>query len=220
MEYTFDDLDRNEKNRITERKFQSIERGIINKIIPQTYPREILYYCSSRRNKIIKHMGFALLSWDWLDYIVEFLKDKRCLEVMAGSGSLTYALKQKGVNIIATDNFSWDGMSDCNWNSDKEYWTDIENIDAIEAVEKYGEATDVIIMSWAYMDDTAYRVLQKMREVNPDCIMIFIGESEGGCTADISFYEAIYTVDDDLIDKANQNFKSWEGIYDRIWLVK
>jgi len=137
---------------------------------------------------------------------------------MAGTGSLSFALQQQGINIRATDNFSWDKHN--NWNEDENYWTGIEYVDAIEAVKKYGENIDVIIMSWPYMDDIAVKVLHTMRDVNPNCIMIYIGEEDGGCTANDEFFETIEEIEDQEFKNAVSNFKRWWGIYDCPQLVK
>lgn len=92
---------------------------------------------------------------------------------MSGKGTLSYVLKQEGVNIKATDDFSWSKFTSMNT------WCDIEQIDAIEAIEKYGKDMDYIIMSWCYMDNTGYKCLKKMREINPNCKMLYIGECQG-----------------------------------------
>ena len=204
---------------------------IKNKQIPYYYPKDFYtrfgYYGNfnieeemdgfKRRDVVIENMGFILISQDWIDTLSEILKGKNCLEIMCGTGALTKCLKDKGVNIKATDNFSWGGVS--NWNKDKNYWTKIENIDCIDAIEKYGIDLDYIIMSWAYMDDTGYRALLKMREVNPNCKMIYIGESDGGCTADDNFFNEINIIQNEKINEINQLYKSWEGIYDRFMLI-
>jgi 2-polyprenyl-3-methyl-5-hydroxy-6-metoxy-1,4-benzoquinol methylase len=197
-----------------------ITRQVNNKQIPSSYPQTMVnsFNKYELRGKFIKQIGFSLLALDWIIPLSKWIGERKCLEVMAGTGSLSYALKEQGVNIIATDNFSWDGQN--NWNETNNYWTEIENIDAVEATRKYGKDVDIIIMSWAYMDDTAYRILQAMREVNPDCIMIFIGESCGGCTASDEFFESIIEVEDQEFIEAVKNYKRWFGIYDYPQLVK
>lgn len=212
-------------------KSNEILEMIKNKQIPYYYPTDFYTRFSygkfnieeemdrfKRRDTVINNMGFMLISQDWINTLSEMLKGKKCLEIMCGTGALSKCLQDKGIMIKATDNFSWNGVSD--WNKSKNYWTDIENIDCIDAIEKYGKDTDYIIMGWAYMDDTGYRALLKMREVNPYCKMIYIGERNGGCTADDNFFESINIIDDKYIDEINQMYKSWEGIYDRFLLVQ
>ena len=198
----------------------SIISQINQKQIPNSYPEHMFKNINkwSLRDKFIKQMGFSLISLDWIIPLSKWIGSRKCLEVMSGTGSLSFALKQQGVDIKATDDFSW--KSEHSWNIDNNYWTDIENIDAIDAVKKYGKDINVIIMSWPYMDDNAYKVLQAMREVNSFCKMIFIGEGYGGCTASDEFFDIIVEIEDETFSEAIKEYKQWWGIHDYPQLVK
>lgn len=180
-------------------KQEAIVKEIISnlekKIIPNEYPKFMINSSAFMmlRSAIIERQGFSLVTKKWITPLVSWIGNKKCLEIMCGCGSISYALQQQGVNVIATDNFSWNEMG--SWNTKKNYWTDIENIDCIEAIRKYGKDIDVIILSWAYMDNYAYQSLLEMRKVNPNAVMIVIGEGLGGCTADDDFFEAIVVLD-------------------------
>lgn len=200
---------------------KTIMTQIDNRQIPKEYPEYMLNSFTidkfTLRDAVIERMGFVLLSVTWLKPLSEWIGNRRCLEVMSGTGSLSYGLKQYGINITATDNFSWNQFSSRTF---EDYWTNIENIDAIEAVKKYGKDTDIIVMSWAYMDDTAFRVLKTMREVNPSCVMICIGEWEGGCTADDNFFENLIEVEDKGFHRTVSGLQRWDGIHDYAYLIK
>ena len=193
--------------------------------IPESYPEEITSNFSvasfQLRERIIPKQGFALLTMKWLRELAVWIGDRTCVELMAGCGSLSYGLQQLGVNIHATDNFTWgtDGMVTCSWNIERNYWTSIENIDCVDAVEKYS-SVDLYIMSWAYMDDTAYRTLLKMREVNPNAMMVFIGEDYGGCTADDNFFETLIDVEDETFAIVKCKFVSFPTVHDYPRLIK
>lgn len=191
-----------------------------NKIIPEKYPSHLTKGVDSfaYRREIIELVGFPLISYQWIKPLAKWIGNKKCLEVMSGCGSLSYALKREGVDIISTDDFSWEGQGE--WNKTKKYWTEIENIDAVESVKKYGKDIDIIIMSWAFMDNIAYQVLQTMREINPECVIIYIGEGHGGCTADNDFYKSIIEVEDKEFYEINGLYQQWMGIHDCLWLVK
>ncbi|HHU17128.1 MAG TPA: hypothetical protein GXZ70_02715 [Clostridiales bacterium] len=76
-------------------------------------------------------------------------------------------------------------------------------------------------MSWPpYNDEIAINVLWKMREVNPSCIMICIGEEAGGCTANDEFFRNIEVIDDKYFDIVNLSFRSWPSIIDRPMLIR
>jgi len=198
----------------------SILTQISSKQIPSSYPDYLFNNFNkwSLRDKFIKQMGFSLMSLDWIIPLSKWIGSRKCLEVMSGTGSLSFALQQQGINIMATDDFSWTGED--NWNQSKNYWTNIEGIDAIEAVKKYGKDVNVIIMSWPYMDDIAHKVLQEMREVNSFCTMIFIGEGYGGCTASDEFFDNIVEIEDESFNDAVKEYKQWWGIHDYPQLVK
>jgi hypothetical protein len=198
-------------------EFDKIYEQLKNKIIPDKYSKDLLDVGFEYRGKIIKEQGFALLTNEWIDKFSKWIGNKKCLEIMSGSGALTKTLRDRNIDIIATDNFSWHGYN--SWNDNKNYWTEIEDLDCIEAIEKYKDR-DVVIMSWAYMDDNAYKCLLKMREVNPDMTMVVIGEGWGGCTASENFFDNIAEVDDKEMYDIDLIYPRWNGIYDHIQLVK
>ncbi len=192
-----------------------IEQKIINHIIPEKYPDFILAGLNvstlKLRERLINHMGFVLLSNIWIDVMIRWIGSRKCLEVMAGTGALTYELGKRGADIIATDNCSW-----------KKYntWVHVEELDAVEAVEKY-KNVEVLIMSWPpYSNEIAIKVLQKMRMVNPDCIMIYIGEEKGGCTANDKFFSFIEEIEDESFHRVKLEFQNWSWIHDRPFLIK
>lgn len=127
---------------------------------------------------------------------------------MSGCGSLSYFLQQSRIDIKATDDFSFPSS----WDS---YWTDIENIDCLDAIVKYGKETDVIVLSWPSVRDITYHCLNLMRMVNPDCMMVVIIAEE---YTNPLFAETLKVVDNELISKANDNYIGWYN--DKIMLVR
>lgn len=190
---------------IYERKeFPENVGNIIKNPILSTYLREVT----------IPLVGFVPLDKTFIQSLSNFIGDKKCLEILAGKGSLTKGLKDNGINIIATDNFSWNARLNLS-----DLWTDVENIDCLEAIRKYVKDVDFIICSWIPMDDIGYDIVKLMNELNPECKMILIGESEGGCTATEKFFNNI--VDEpDTFDIVNEKFNSWAFIYDHVRVVK
>lgn len=76
-------------------------------------------------------------------------------------------------------------------------------------------------MFWpSYNDEIAVKVLKKMREVNPSCIMIYIGEEKGGCTANDEFFTAFEKIEDESFNVANMKFQNWSLIKDQPFLIK
>jgi len=162
------------------------------------------------RQRIIPIVGFPLLSHEWIKPLAQWIGKRKVLEVMAGCGSLTYCLKQYDIDIIATDNFTWKSNK---W----ECWTDIENIDCIDAIKKYNDRK-IVICSWAYMDNTAYRILLELRKTNS--LLIYIGEDKWGCTADDDFFDNMKVIDDPEFKKASDKYKHYVSLHDYLALIK
>lgn len=163
------------------------------------------------REKTIKQFGFVYITNDWLQPFLRFLSGKKVLEVMAGTGALSKVLLDNRIDIRATDDMSWHERR--NWTT----YTDVENLDAVEAVKKYNNV-DYIIMSWPpYESPIALRVLQTMRIYNPKASIIYIGEGYGGCTADDDFHdEGLFSGLTDV----NKHYKPFYGIHDYFSLVQ
>ena len=204
-----------------EKKMEHILKQLENKEIPESYPKEISHFDAMMmftknpnltRNHFISISSFALISKDWIKELTPLLRNKKCLEIMAGSGMLAKALFDEGIDIIATDSKEWQY---------NDVWFDIESLDAISAIKKYGKDMDYIICSWIpYASNIGTQVIQLMRNINPNLKMIYIGEPAGGCCADYSFYDIVEYIENDYIENANKKFKRWSGLYDKIYLIK
>ena len=195
-------------------------------IIPECYPETEAMSLSERelgmdsfvfRNAILQNCGYALLAYEWIRPLAQWIRGRRCLEIMAGSGAFTYALSQCGVDVIATDDKSWSDPRS-KWFASP--WTEVEQLDCLQAIQKYGADRQIIICSWPYMDDSAYRSLLEMRRVNPDAMMLYIGEMECGATANDDFFGNLSIVEDDGFSASVQNFKQMHGLHDFPMLVK
>jgi len=165
------------------------------------------------REQWLKKGMYALVTWSWVTPFAKWIGNRKCLEVMAGRGWLSLALQSLGVDITATDDYSW--AEKRNWD---ESVTEVEKLDSVEAIKKYGKDIDLLIISWPYMDDNAYKTINKLHEVNPNTLIVYIGEGCGGCTADDDFYEHFQEVDDEEFQKAVSGFQQWWGLHDYVQL--
>ncbi|PJJ06769.1 hypothetical protein CLU90_5740 [Janthinobacterium sp. 67] len=70
--------------------------------------------------------------------VAEIIGERSCLEIAAGDGTLSRFLRQEGIQVRATDNYSWhDRIS---------FPADVERLEAIAAIRKY--APEVVLCSW------------------------------------------------------------------------
>lgn len=162
---------------------------------------------------------YAHVNWEWVLPFVEWIGDRKVLEVMSGAGYLAKALREKGVDIIATDSRKWEAHMRI---YRKEVWpicTHIEKISANNAIRKYGRNSDIVIISWPYMDPSAYHAIRTLHTVNPKAQVVYVGEW-GGCTANGDFLDHFDPIQDDEFDKVADRYKTWYGLYDRMYLGK
>ena len=216
-------------------EMQEVKELLLKKEIPDRYPESIEkirqdpykndYYVN--RFDFINISSFALISKKWVVPLAEYISANKCLEVMAGKGVLSKSLYDCGVNIKATDNYTWKWhRSGQNKGGQRlsldELWFGVENMDCIEAIIKYGANMDFIICCWPpYQSDALYHALIKMRDINPKCRLIYIGEGKGGCNAENRFFnEAVYINDDERFNDITRRFQKWAAIYDKISLIK
>lgn len=169
------------------------------------------------RDEVIHLCGYCWLSYNWIRPLAQWIGSRNCLEIMCGSGALSYALQTCGAHVIAIDNFSWRENSGC-WF--ERPWTDILQLDCLEAIRTYGPQMDLIICSWPYMDDTCYQALLEMRKSNPAAQMLYIGGPAGGATASKAFFEAVEPVDDEGFQEAVREFRSAFMLKDRPMLFR
>ena len=216
-------------------EMQTIKKLLLKKEIPDEYPENIskveyrsasdIYYID--RFDFANISSFALVTKKLAKRLAEYIGDRECLEIMAGKGVLSKCLSDCGVKITATDDFSW------KWHRSRErkggaaakgdeLWYDVENIDCVEAIEKYWRRAGFVICSWPpYEKDYLYKSLIKMRESNDECKLIYIGEGPGGCTADSSFFnEAKFILNDDGFNGIKKIYQSWYAMNDEIFLIE
>ena len=184
-----------------------------NKLLPTEYNPIILNNLDIR-NLIISLQGFSLTDDNWVFKFAKWIGNRNVLEIMSGLGVLSYGLREKGVSLISTDDYTA-----TNFDFNK-LWTNIEKLDALSAIERYGKDIDIIIMSWCYTDETGYECLLKMREINPNAVMIYIGEEPNKSTGSKNLYENMIQIQDKDIDKINLVYPKWNGITDKIYLIK
>ena len=97
------------------------------------------------REEINRLCGFCFLSYNWIRPLAAWIGDRQCLEIMCGSGALSFALQSCGTNIIATDDHSWE-KNYPDWFQAP--WTEIEKLNCLQAIEKYGALKGGLMAAW------------------------------------------------------------------------
>lgn len=168
--------------------------------------------------------GFVALTDRFVEELAKFLKGKSVVSVMSGSCTLEKHLIDHGVTVICSDTDEWAKQDDpyyrkwCTW---KRKCPNMLELDASEAIRQYGEKADYVLMSWPpHATPAAKETLEAMREVNPDLIMIYIGEDAGGNCANDEFFDIARNIEDKTFAPVQNAFRSFAGMHDSIWLVK
>ena len=81
---------------------------------------------------------YCFYSRELIDALCALIGDRKCLEIGAGDGTLARFLAEKGLNIRATDDYSWKHAI--------KYPQEVEMLGAKQALEKY--EPQVVICSW------------------------------------------------------------------------
>lgn len=160
--------------------------------------------------------GFSIITKPLADSLADYLKGKKCLEIMAGNGVLSKALQDRDIDIIATDNKSWYESS-----AYEDVWTEVENLEAGDAIRKY-KNVDYILVSWMPIDVPSKRIVRMIRKYNPNVKIIVIGEEQGGCTSNDAWFDRVKDCFDiDFSDcGVNSHMVSWNGVHDDIDIYK
>ena len=126
------------------------------------------------------------------------------LDPMAGTGYWGYVLKQLGVDVA-----SYDAAPQTNpWHKDSALWVPVNQGYAEVTVDKHPDR--VLFLSWPpYSEPSAWRTLC---EYQGDRV-IYIGEGDGGCTADTDFHELLQ---EDWTEVASRTPIQWWGLHDEI----
>lgn len=148
----------------------------------------------------------------------EYLDGKPVLEIMAGNGYISKGLRNNNSSqkIYTTDSQAWVNENE----TGKHPVTDIEKLDAIEAIKKYGDQVDYVIMSWAPdKQETDWEVLQLLRQDYPDVKLLVIGEKDGA-TDSKEFWQNAQLSQDENLQKVNRQLHSFDLIDEQIYLAK
>lgn len=167
------------------------------------------------RTQLQLHFGYwATITQDFVQELSATFPNESFLELMAGNGYLSKGLRDSDSTAYCTDDLSWSKVD----NTGKELLTEVESLDAMAAIEKYGASVDNIIMAWSPdREDIDYRVLQRVRQL--DVNFLVIGERYGA-TDSKEFWDDIKIIDDPRIKQINQFYSRYDLVRDQLYLVQ
>ena len=182
------------------------------KLLMDNYYQDLYY----RNNEFLfdKSQSFRTsISWHipTQELIDELKKYSPILSVCSGYAYTESLMKENNIDIIATDIEPNTKNTYC---VKGKFFMDVEEIDGKDAVIKYSDRN--VFLAWPpYDNNIAYEVVKAM---NIDRFLIYIGESEGGCTGNDDFFEYL---DSNFIEiKHNIPNPQWSGLHDYVYIYK
>lgn len=158
---------------------------------------------------------WAYISAPFVNDLSQYLNGRPTLELMAGNGYISKGLrdKQPSQQIFTTDSKDWTKENE----TGKHPVTNIEQLDALSAIEKYGDQVGSIVMSWSPDgQEIDWQVLQEIRQLKNQPEFIVIGEQNGATDSKTFWQNADLTESEPL----NRNFSRFDLIHDRVYIVK
>ena len=144
---------------------------------------------------------FSIVDRHWTRVLAEWIGPRRVLEVMAGAGWLAKAMIEHGVAWLATDNGSW------------QPWPAVApvlELSAREAVRRFGPDSEILVCSWPPYKGRTFA--DACRRWGPDKPIVYIGESEGGCTANDTFFHHFVL----MKEPPTIPLMAWKGLHDEV----
>jgi hypothetical protein len=163
------------------------------------------------RDKFIAKFGFAIMSDEAGEIIARYAP---ILEVGAGCGYWSYELRKAGVDVVATEphpGMKYGAIPEA-WKP----WIELDPITGTDAVAKYPGRS--LLVGWPSLNDPWPSDTLKAFN-NPGSIVIYVGEGDGGCTADDNFHNQLRDDFELIMDVAIPQFV---GIHDdlTVWQRK
>lgn len=163
--------------------------------------------CFKVRQFCCKRGMWAIVDSIWTGQLSQWIGSRKCVEIASGAGFLAKALSEAGVDIIATDDRSWNSSKHQNM----VFVHPVEKLDALEAVKKYNDR-DILIMSWVpYESEIDFQAAEIWGYNRP---IIYVGESFEGCTGSQKFW----THFEEYEDLPEFSIMAWPGIHDCVFI--
>lgn len=157
---------------------------------------------------------WATITQDFVAELQRQFSGQSFLELMAGNGYLSKGLRDLGVETYCTDDLSW-SKHDQTGNLKL---TSIETLDAISAIEKYGQKVDNIILAWSPdREEIDYEILERIRQL--DVNFLLIGEKDGATNSQ-KFWDNAQLVEDQRIEQINRFYSRYDLVHDQLFLIK
>lgn len=184
-------------------------RLLKNKQIPEEYDCKLqkLLFKNEDTIRLNEYGGYTMLSKDWIDDFAEWINDRKVLEIGAGVGALSKELTDRYITLESIDDRSWDRF---NWKDDKnKKWFYPKEENYLDTAEKYKDY-EIIILSYPVQGETSYNLYKKIKEINPNSLIIYIGPFRNDYVTD-DFINGVEIIEDKNFQKISEKYCYWFG---------
>ena len=138
------------------------------------------------RQQFVQDYGYVLITEETLTALVSLLAGKKVMDAGCGSGYLALALSERGVDVTAVDTVDYPKSGDRGYPFKKRYKLDHQG----SAVDLLPGDFDAVLLSWpCYSSSFGFDVASAMQSGQ---MLVYQGESRGGCTGDDAFHDFLY----------------------------
>lgn len=165
-----------------------------------------LYKLCYERDRCVKKYAWAIPNQEAIE---ELVKLSPIIELGAGRGYWASLVQAAGGDIVAYDSWINEDGDIRHFSSDsyEKTFMHVDKGDAEGVVELYADMT--LFLCWPpYHKNMASVTLKKYME-HGGKTLVYVGESEGGCTADQEFFDLLVNIEPRYI-----NIPTWPGVYD------
>ena len=181
--------------------------------------RNMSYYLGYEESIARPIFGYMNANHELMDKVAAYFLDNKysVVEVFAGNGLFSRMLKDRGVDIIATEKYSPEENKYATVRNQSTF-SDIILMDAKNAAKEYSNR-DIILMSWAPdKNRIASDTLLEFKKHNPKGKAFVLTEPYGGCTMDDRSFKISKEIFDEKIVDINKSHNSFRGIADTFQL--
>ena len=158
------------------------------------------------RTEMIRKYSFAIPTQEIIEKIVKY---SPIIEVGAGTGYWAWVLRQSGATVEAFDAYPPSAKSKNRYFKNATQWSPVKQ-GVVEVVKNYSNHS--LFLCWPpYNKPMATDCLKQYSGKR----LIYIGESEGGCTCDDQFHKLL-SKEWDLVE--NTKIVRWVGMFDELFI--
>lgn len=166
------------------------------------------------RQDFVSRYGFAVPCREMMEFVARH--SKRLVEIGAGSGFLASQLRRFEIDVVATDLNAEAPEGETQYGFRVGAHHRVERMTALDAVQTYADRD--VFCSWPSLDGSW--LTEAAKTLQPGRLLFYVGEGDGGCTADDSFHELVGEESGQYEQVDFFGMVQFYGINDNLWVYR